>query len=154
GLAKATLNLVVQNLNTQLTALQQNPADAAARGNLRQAIRACGSYAPERAWANATDSAAALTDNATALLKELKRRLAAVDAATPPTNGSSAEILPGAVAMLQAIFGTDMFLLPQVTPPRPDELTKSLNARGTLLGTDDSVLPQFVQQAMHGRAQL
>jgi hypothetical protein len=41
-----------------------------------------------------------------------------------------------------------------VTPPAPDELKLSLDARSTLLGPDAAVLGRFLQQAMHGRPQL
>ena len=142
------------NLATTLAALVTNPADTTAQTNLFQAIRACGSYAPERAWANASDSAQTLIDTATALSQELQRRQAAVATATPASSAASADVLQGATGMLQAIFGSGLLVLPQVTPPRSDELNQSLGARVALLGSDASPLTQFLQQAMHGRAQL
>jgi hypothetical protein len=118
---------------------------------LQSAIRGGAAIAPERAFTTLGETPGGLFDAASALLTELTRRQTNVPQAQPSDADGQVQF---ALDTFKAIFGSDSFVMPQVDVPA-STLTSAFAARSTLLGgTDDSLPGRFLQQAMHGRAQL
>jgi hypothetical protein len=139
-----------------------NPATAttAQLTALRGAIRGAAAIAPERAFTTLGESAADLFASATALIAELTRRKASAppQPPNPPLPTDPNDILQFAFDTFKAVFGSDMFVMPQVDIPSgtQDALSAEFTTAGrsSLLGSDDGAPARFLQQAMHGRPQL
>jgi hypothetical protein len=97
---------------------------------------------------------AALADQASAVLAELDRRIAAL----PPVIGaaaldttSSADLIANGHQTMAAVFGPEFRALPDVDPPRFTEIQQALDARATLVAGDDAAPDKYLQRVAHAR---
>lgn len=152
--AKQALDLRQAAVQSAFSAL--NPTTPATITALRLALRGAAEIAPEHAFSPSSASVAAISDSASELLRDFTRRKDAVtrlESAAIPGEPAAAR-LKRATAILHAIFGSDLFVLPALSPPRAGELEQALGAQATLLGGDRRAPFRFVEQAWHSREQL
>ena len=128
--ASSGTNGIANTLLSALTAL--DPDVPTTVENLRAALRIAAQIAVEQAFAPCGASADDLAARATAVLRELARRKMLIDALPPPFVGETSKSrMARAMDTLKALFGSDMLVLPQLTPPGADELKQALAGRST-----------------------
>jgi hypothetical protein len=125
----------------------------------RSALEGAAAFSPLSAFPEPGVADEALEPAARAALKELKQRVAQLPAPFTPID-DPAEFKPSTVLLahgkrsLELAFGSSFVALPDVDPPRPDEIQLSLDARDTLLDGDDGAPDRYLQQMMRSRARL
>lgn len=121
----------------------------------RAALGAAALFAPLSAFPDPTVGDDALADAVSAAHKELKGRLDAVPGVINPDDKTTAELLALATQIFKTVFGANFLAVPDVKPPRKNELGRSLAARGTLLsGSDDAAPDRYLTQIMRARDKL
>ncbi|HET7543089.1 MAG TPA: hypothetical protein VFK05_24620 [Polyangiaceae bacterium] len=127
---------------------------------VREALIGAAQFAPLSAFPDPTQPDSALLDSANAVVKDLSGRQANVPAPFDATNlplpadRTAEELLAHGKATLAAVFGTSFVALPHLALPRFPELQLSLDARSTLLGSDDSAPDRYLTQITRSRARL
>lgn len=126
---------------------------------LRVALEGAAHFTPASAYPEPGVADEALAPTADAVLKDLKQRVDQLPEPFIPID-DPAEFQPSAVLLahgkrsLELAFGPSFVALPDVDPPRPEEIQLSLDARGTLLGSDDAAPDRYLQQMMRSRTRL
>jgi hypothetical protein len=111
-------------------------------------------FLPLSAFPDPFASAAALQAAAAAAVNELTARLAALPPPVDPNNSTYEALIATATLTLKAVFGEGFVALPFLPTPNTDELTRSLEARDTLLAADGDAPDRYLQQVMRSREPL
>lgn len=124
-----------------------------------EALVGAAHFSPLSAFPEPGVGDAALAPSAEAVLADLERRVTQLPEPFEPID-DPAEFKPSTLLLdhgkrsLELAFGTSFVALPDVDPPRPDEVQLSLDARSTLLSGDDAAPDRYLQQMLRSRERL
>jgi hypothetical protein len=132
-------------------------AAVAAATGVRAALIQAAFLVPMAAFPDPRVPDAALADQATAVLQELDRRVAALPPVIPTAaldTTPSADLIANAKQAMEAAFGPEFRAMPDVDPPRFTEIQQALDARSTLVDGDDAAPDKYLQRVAHSRPRM